>query len=185
MHTHRTTTPARSRMPSRILVLLAVLALALAATACGDDSADSASDGGSSMDMSGAEDHDFAFGEPADAADADRTVEVEASDDFAFDPASVEVEEGETVTFEVTNTGQILHAFVIGDEDAQTEHEAEMQEMASEDMDMEHGDPNAIDIEPGSTNSITWHFTEAGEVLYGCHQPGHYDAGMVGSITVG
>ena len=97
----------------------------------------------------------------------------------------MEVEKGETVTFEVTNTGQILHAFVIGDEDAQTEHEAEMQEMASEDMDMEHGDPNAIDIEPGSTNSITWHFTEAGEVLYGCHQPGHYDAGMVGSITVG
>ncbi|HSJ43832.1 MAG TPA: hypothetical protein VK923_04015, partial [Euzebyales bacterium] len=27
-------------------------------------------------------------------------------------------------------------------------------------------------------------FVEPGDVLYGCHQPGHYDAGMVGVIEV-
>ena len=88
------------------------------------------------------------------------------------------------MTFEVHNTGQIVHSFVLGDEEAQTEHEAEMQEMSSEGGAMEHSEPNTLDVDPGATSSITWHFTEPGEVLYGCHQPGHYDAGMKGTITV-
>jgi len=32
---------------------------------------------------------------------------------------------------------------------------------------------NQIGLKPGETKSLTWRFTEAGEVLYGCHEPGH------------
>ena len=125
--------------------------------------------------------HDtFAFGEPADPAEADRTVQIEAKD-IEFDPMSVEVVVGETITFVVTNTGAAAHDFTLGDAHIQDEHEAEMQQMAG---DMMHDDVNAFVLAPGETKELTWRFTAAGEVLYGCHQPGHYAAGMVGSITV-
>jgi len=45
-------------------------------------------------------------------------------------------------------------------------------------------EPNAFVLDPGQTKETTWTFTAAGELLYGCHQPGHYGAGMVGTITV-
>lgn len=123
----------------------------------------------------------FVFGEPADPADADRTVQITARDEFVFEPPTVEVRAGEVITFEVDNAGQLPHDFTLGDEAAQEEHAREMEEMGAE---MAHTDPNAMTIEPGETASMTWRFTEGGEVLYGCHQPGHYDAGMVGTVEV-
>ena len=131
-----------------------------------------------------AEDHAseaFAFGELADPADADRAVRVRATDELAFEPAVVEVRAGEVITFEVENTGKLPHDFTLGDEDAQEEHAREMEEMGA---DMAHTDPNAMTIDPGETSSMTWRFVEPGDVLYGCHQAGHYDAGMVGVIEV-
>ena len=32
---------------------------------------------------------------------------------------------------------------------------------------------------------MTWRFGAAGAIEYACHEPGHYDAGMRGQITVG
>lgn len=161
-------------------------ALALTAAGCGGDAEEEA---GGEMEMEDDEhtdeedDHDdgFAFGEPADAADADRTIEVEARDELVYEPAEVEVAAGETITFVVTNTGEAVHEFTIGDRAAQEDHAAEMGDMEGE---MAHEDPNMLTIEPGETAEITWHFSEAGEVLYACHEPGHYEGGMVGTITV-
>ena len=45
-------------------------------------------------------------------------------------------------------------------------------------------DPSSIEVSSGEVAEITWRFTEAGDLLYGCHEPGHYEGGMVGSITV-
>jgi len=129
---------------------------------------------------------EFAFGEPGEESAADRTIEVEATSPFVFDPDEATVAVGETVTFEVSNTDAIAHDFLIGDQEAQDEHELEMREM--DDLDdgssMEHGDVNAVEVSAGETASITWTFTEPGTVLFGCHEPGHYDAGMVGEVTV-
>ena len=49
---------------------------------------------------------------------------------------------------------------------------------------MAHEDPNAVVIGPSETQELTWHFSEAGVFVIGCHQPGHYAAGMVGALTV-
>ena len=130
------------------------------------------------------DDHgDFAFGEAADAADADRVIEIETLDTLKFDPESLEISVGETITFRVTNPGNLPHDFTLADSAGQDEHEEEMAEMiASGGMAMD--DPNAFAIEPGETKELTWHFEEAGTVLIGCHQTGHYAAGMIATITV-
>jgi uncharacterized cupredoxin-like copper-binding protein len=121
-----------------------------------------------------------ALGEPADAAMADRTVHVTASDQLKFAPDALQVKVGETVTFEIENAGTTDHEFVIGSPEYQAAHEQEMQAGH-----MEMGDePNAVDVPAGDTKSLTWTFTEAGATQYGCHEPGHFAAGMVGDITV-
>lgn len=138
------------------------------------------------MEMDDEHDQSFAFGQPGEPSAADRTVNVETVEDggFHYEPAAIEVTTGETVTFRVRNVGEAIHEFVIGDEDTQQEHEAEMQAMASEDGMMMHDDPNAVSLQPGETKDVTWTFTGAGTLLYGCHEPGHYDAGMRGDLMV-
>lgn len=158
---------------------LGVLAIALAAVivACADTAPTETTMAGMADD-----DHsEFSFGEPADPADADRTIEIVASDDLSFTPDAVSVEEGETILFRVVNEGQLPHDFTLGDEAAQEEHEEEMAEMEE----MEHDAPNVLALEPGDTKELAWRFSEAGTVLYGCHEPGHYDAGMRGEVTFG
>jgi uncharacterized cupredoxin-like copper-binding protein len=169
----------------KIMAIFSVLVFLFAA--CGGDESDSQPSrgsgneddmdmGGDDMDMGG---DDFAFGEPGDQSDADRKIDVSALDSLEFDPESVTAQAGETITFVVTNDGGDVHEFVIGDESYQQEHEAEMAE--DDGMEMES---NQIEIESGETKSLTWTFTEPGEVLYACHEPSHYEGGMVGTIEV-
>jgi uncharacterized cupredoxin-like copper-binding protein len=69
---------------------------------------------------------EFALGEPADPADADRTIEIATLDSFAFEPAELTVTAGETVTFRIVNDGSLVRDFTLGDQATQDEHEAEM-----------------------------------------------------------
>lgn len=48
------------------------------------------------------------------------------------------------------------------------------------DMAMDAHDPNAMTVPAGETHELTRTFTEAGDILMGCHVPGHYAAGMRG-----
>jgi uncharacterized cupredoxin-like copper-binding protein len=156
------------------------MTLGLVLAACSsDDSSDTTMAAG--MDMDG-EHSESDFGDPMAAASATRVIEISANDDFTFFPSGATVAKGETVTFRVTNDGKIPHDFVLGDEQVQVEHEEEMAEMDG-DMAM-HDEPNAFVLEPGETKDMTWHMTADGEVLFGCHQPGHYAAGMKGIVVV-
>lgn len=123
---------------------------------------------------------DFPFGEPAEMAIADRTIEIATTDDLAFDPAELTVTAGETITFRIVNDGTIIHDFTLGDEATQQQHEEEMAEMGE----MASDQPNAVTVAAGETKELTWTFTQPGTVVIDCHQPGHYDAGMKGLITV-
>lgn len=162
-----------------LLVLLLAMGLILGACTQDDPAIEgSPPDDDQAAETDNGEDEDFDFGEPGDPAAADRTVEIDMLDTLNFEPDSVDVQVGETITFVLTNTGEIEHDFVIGDEEFQQEH-------ADEAAGMEHGDlPNGIDASPGETVEFTWTFTEEGELLYGCHEPGHYQGGMVGTINV-
>ncbi len=120
-------------------------------------------------------------GEPADAGQASRSIEVTTGNSMAFDPASIQVAAGETVTFVVTNAGQAVHEFTLGDAAMQREHADAMAHMPAG---MAHELPNSITMQPGETKRLTWSFVQAGTLEYACHEPGHFDAGMRGQIAV-
>lgn len=143
----------------RILGLVGVVALL--AGACGSDSDDN---GGS-------------------AEDGTRTIEV-AMRDIAFEPETLAVARGETVRFVFENEGKLPHDAFIGDAAAQADHEEEMRaqdEAGGHDHD--HGGMG-ITVDPGARGELTRRFDDSGEVLIGCHQVGHYEAGMVIKVTV-
>lgn len=120
-------------------------------------------------------------GGPADAAHAARTVEVTALDTMAFEPSTIDVSAGETVTLEITNSGQAAHEFTLGDAAMQQEHADAMAHMPDG---MPHDLPNSVRLQPGETKQLTWRFGHAGTLEYACHEPGHYEAGMRGQLTV-
>jgi uncharacterized cupredoxin-like copper-binding protein len=127
--------------------------------------------------------HDHAS--QGNAAGSPRTVDVEMRD-IAYVPASVSVRTGETVKFVFHNRGQAVHEAFIGDEAAQKEHENEMrgEGMNGAGMNSTHHDDEAVRVEPGKTATLTHTFSQAGPVLIGCHEPGHYAAGMKLAVTV-
>lgn len=171
-----------SQTAIRFGVLAAVLAVLIAA--CGGDSATTSGSTTTGVETPTTADDDhgqFAFGEPGVPADADRVIEMTAGDDFRFDPASITVTTGETVTFRVINIGVIPHDFTLGDHATQQSHAEHMAEMAGMTMPDE---PNAMVIGPGETRELTWHFSQPGSLLIGCHQAGHYEAGMMAEISV-
>ena len=49
-----------------------------------------------------------------------------------------------------------------------------------------HGDEesDAVTVEPGDGGELIHTFDDAGTVEIGCHQPGHYDAGMKIAVDV-
>lgn len=120
-------------------------------------------------------------GHDAHSSKADRVVNVTMRD-IAFDPATVEVKAGETIRFVFHNEGQIRHDAFIGDEAAQAEHEKEMHEAGADGKG--HGEGHGVTVDPGDIDTLT-HTFEAGDMLIiGCHQAGHYAAGMKVAVTV-
>jgi uncharacterized cupredoxin-like copper-binding protein len=143
----------------------------------------------------------FAFGEPAPAAKATRTVEVLLKD-IAFEPKNLQVKAGETVRFVLVNEGKLPHEFNLGDKAMHTEHQKEMVAMQGkmftasmnhEGMDhgqMDHGSGhghgggNTVLVMPGQRAELTWTFRKSAPIEFACNVPGHYQAGMVGPLTI-
>ena len=50
--------------------------------------------------------------------------------------------------------------------------------------DMEHEEAHITHVKPGKTGAIIWQFTKAGEFQFACLVPGHFEAGMVGTVIV-
>lgn len=124
--------------------------------------------------------HDASIGVPGKATKSTRTVDVEMTDAMRFVPDSFTAKAGETVRFRVRNTGKLKHEMVLGTDKALKEHYEVMKKFP----DMEHSDPSMLTLAPGASGEIVWTFTRAGKVDFACLQPGHYDAGMKGQVTV-
>jgi uncharacterized cupredoxin-like copper-binding protein len=113
------------------------------------------------------------------AASSGRAVKITMTDN-AYRPASIHVAKGETVTFSFVNDGKVDHEALIGDATAQAAHEDEMANMP----DMHHGGTDVLTVKPGTTGALTHTFDTSGELLVGCHEPGHYSSGMKLAVTV-
>jgi uncharacterized cupredoxin-like copper-binding protein len=163
-----------------VLVLLFVISL-LAGVRHGPGLHTPSGDAGGHTLSSSEQHNTTGVGEPAAADAAAGTVEVTTHDTMSFEPSRITVSAGETVTFKVTNAGQAVHEFTLGDAAMQQQHADEMAQMRDS---MAHNQPNSITVQPGETKQLTWRFGDNGTLEYGCHQPGHYQAGMRGRIIM-
>jgi uncharacterized cupredoxin-like copper-binding protein len=126
-----------------------------------------------------------AIGKPGDPSHASRIVEITAVDN-RFKPDRINVKQGETIKFLITNLGKKKHEMMIGTAEEIDKHG----KMLKKHSDHAHPDqPNMVSIEPGRTGELVWHFTDAGVVDFACPLPGHFKGmnfpGMKGTITVG
>ena len=120
------------------------------------------------------------WGIAGDAKAVRRTITVRMSDDMRFAPNHIKVREGDTVRLRAENKGKVLHEIVIGTK-AELDAHAEMMKKRPG---MEHDEPYMAHVAAGKTGDIVWHFNRAGSFDFACLIPGHYQAGMTGTITV-
>lgn len=148
-------------MKSKLVIATIVISIAAAASACGGDDASTVA-----------------------SSDNTRTVKIQMRD-IAYSIKKLDVKKGDTIKFVFDNTGKVAHDAFVGDEMAQAQHEKEMSGGSNSGTSMStSANSNGITVKPGKTGEITYTFDEAGTLLIGCHQPGHYDAGMKITVTV-
>jgi plastocyanin len=107
----------------------------------------------------------FIAGTPA----SPRVVRIAAGPGYRFYPSTVTVAAGETVTFVVTAMGPLAHEFKVGRIDVvQADGDA----------------PEIADIGMMQTKTLIYTFAGPGPFGYACHEAGHYESGMQGTIVV-
>jgi uncharacterized cupredoxin-like copper-binding protein len=120
------------------------------------------------------------FGREGDPKKATRSISVDMSDQMRFSPAQITVRQGETIRFRVKNSGKVMHEMVLGTMEELRQHAETMRKHPG----MEHDEPYMAHVAPGKTQTMVWQFTRPGEFYYGCLVPGHFEAGMLGKVTV-
>ena len=127
----------------------------------------------------------FAAGLPGTGPAADRTIDLTIREQpdgrMGFGVGDLHVARGEKVRFVITNAGKAPHEFRLDSKAGNAEHGAMMAAMPG----MVHHDANAVSIAPGRTATLVWRFTKPGDYEFACLLPGHYQAGMHGTIVVG
>ncbi|MBM85260.1 MAG: copper-binding protein [Rhodospirillaceae bacterium] len=142
------------------------------------------------------------IGKPGKAVDATRTIEIVMFDN-RYEPNTLEIKEGETVRFVVRNAGELVHEFSIATAEMHLAHQPEMVMMVEHGV-LEadrinwdaakrmratkghgmHEEPNSILLEPGKSGEIVWTFPKHADLEFACNVPGHYEAGMRGSVEL-
>ncbi len=146
------------------LGMVAMVGVALL-TACGGDD-DTAGTSGTTGDGGG--------GEPIEV-----TV---GMTEFAFDPATVTVGTGTEVTVTAENQGSVEHDFVVLDQGREIAAETDLPEDLEE-VRVEWA-VASLHTDPGTTETGTFTAPAAGDYQIICMVPGHFSAGMEGTLTV-
>lgn len=117
--------------------------------------------------------------------DAPREVNIIAKD-YLFIPPEVDLIAGETVLLHVVNGGLVVHEAVVGDQAVQDAWE--IAEAAT--VDAPPGPTPAVSVPPdlaglrvvvgsGERRDALYTVPMAGDLIIGCHIPGHYAKGML------
>ena len=120
------------------------------------------------------------WGIAGNADEVTRTIDVAMLDTMQFEPASLQVQQGETIRFIARNDGAVLHEFVLGTTQTNDEHAELMVRFPG----MEHDEPYMAHVDPAASGEIIWTFNRDGEFDFACLIAGHYQAGMRGTISV-
>lgn len=116
-----------------------------------------------------------------------KLVDIEMTE-MRFRPSHLRFEVGAVVTFRFHNKGTERHEAVIGDQEAQDAARAAMAGMRGRSratprhpgMDIE----NMVSVEPGETAELSLQFTKPATLLMQCHEDGHLESGMTGTIEI-
>jgi uncharacterized cupredoxin-like copper-binding protein len=123
---------------------------------------------------------DAPFGREGDARKVRRIIRIDMSDTMRYFPDQIRVKRGDTIRFIARNSGKVPHEMVLGTMEGLKKHAAAMRQSGSTD----HDHVGAIHLAPGATGRLVWQFTKTGEYYYGCLVPGHFEAGMIGTVVV-
>jgi len=105
--------------------------------------------------------------------DDPRIVWLNMDDTLKFMPDSVTVQQGETIRFVLTNSGTVVHEFQVGVADKVAADEVDGVTNVEKD-----------ELDQGSTHAVDYTFDGPGPYAFACHEPGHYEAGMRGTIVL-
>lgn len=97
--------------------------------------------------------------------------------DRRFSPDSFTFSQGSVVVFRFRNTTAERHQAAVGDGNFQ-------QDRVSGQLDPNDPLVNTVVVEPGGTADLPYRMDVPGELLIGCHEPGHWEAGMRATVTV-
>lgn len=121
-----------------------------------------------------------AWGVAGDARAVQRTLTLQMDDQMRFVPNHIQVQEGETVRLHVVNQGKVMHEIVLGTPTTLQAHAQQMQQHPG----MAHDAAHMAHVAPGGQGDVIWHFNRPGQFDFACLIPGHYQAGMTGTVTV-
>jgi uncharacterized cupredoxin-like copper-binding protein len=111
-----------------------------------------------------------------------RSIAVNMDDQMRFTPSRIDVQAGETIRFVVTNAGRTAHEMVLGSDETIREHAEAMKQTATKGHD--HGTTAAISVAARQTGELVVTFARATRLQMACLVPGHYEAGMRGTLEV-
>ena len=113
-----------------------------------------------------------------------RSIDVRMNDQMRFTPSKIEVREGETIRFVVHNAGRTEHEMVLGSDEEIRTHAQAMQQGQAHHDEHSHGTGAAITVPAGQKGELVVRFDRATTLLMACLIPGHYEAGMRGTLQV-
>lgn len=120
------------------------------------------------------------WGIAAAPGEATRRIDIRMDDNMRFTPAHIDVLEGETLRLRITNRGRVLHELVLGTREELQAHA----ELMKQHPGMEHDEPYMAHVNAGQRGEITWTFNRPGDFEFACLIPGHFEAGMRGTLRV-
>ena len=125
---------------------------------------------------------DTVSSQPAASASAPlRELRIEMDDTMRFSPSVLTVTAGERVRLVVVNRGKLTHELVIGTADELAHHQREMKSGSAA---HHHHSDSEISVEAGQSREVIRSFDKSGELGIACFEPGHFEAGMKGKLTV-
>lgn len=113
-------------------------------------------------------------------------VDMAVRDNMVFSQSDISVPAGQELAIDFVNTSRLPHNIVIVDGDMTVATEVNRDAINQADYLPQH--PAVVAslpmIMPNQTGSITWQPSQPGTYLFICTYPGHFDAGMYGTIIV-
>ena len=142
------------------------------------------------------------IGEKGKLSEVNRTIEIKMYDNY-FEPNEIIIKKGETIKFIVKNYGELVHEFNIATKEMHIKHQPEMmkmveheilladridkekmKEMAKKDHSMAHSHSNSVLLEPNEIGEIIWKFSTTANLEAACNVPGHYQDGMISTVSL-